>query len=114
MNITELLVEAYGCEGPLNDGEVLCDALRAAAQAVGATVVREATHAYAPHGITAMIFLAESHLLVTTWPEHRYVVAEIFLCNPSMDPATAWRAIADVVRPRDARSHPVVLRISPG
>lgn len=113
MGITELLVEATGCTGPLNDGEGLCRALRAASERVGATIVREATHAYAPHGITAVIFLAESHLMVTTWPEHAYAVVEVFLCNDDMDPEDAWGVIADYLQPADARFHPVRLRIGP-
>jgi S-adenosylmethionine decarboxylase len=111
--ITEVLVEAYGCEGPLNDGPALCAILREAARAVSATVVREATHAYSPHGTTAMIFLAESHLLITTWPEHAYSVTEMFLCNERMDSAACWRAIELELRPRETRFHRVPLRIGP-
>jgi S-adenosylmethionine decarboxylase len=113
MVVTELLVEAYGCEGPLNDGEAICAALREASLAVDATIVREATHAYAPHGVTAMIFLAESHLLLTTWPEHHYAVAELFLCNERMDPEKSWRVLERFLRPRDSRAHRVPLHIGP-
>src|SRR6059058_5356691 len=93
IRVNELLIEAYGCAGALNDGDAICAALREAAQAVGATVVREATHAFSPHGVTAMIFLAESHLLLTTWPEHDYAVLEIFLCNEAMDPEVCWKVL---------------------
>lgn len=112
MILRQLLVEAYGCTGPLDDGPALCDALRQAAAAVGATVVREATHAYAPHGVTAMIFLAESHLMLTTWPEHGYAVAELFLCNEQMDAQLAWRALAQVLRSTSTREHTVPLWIA--
>lgn len=113
LEITELVVEAYGCTGPLNDGELICRALRESALAVGATIVREATHAYCPHGVTAMIFLAESHVMLTTWPEHGYAVAEIFLCNPSMDPMACWRVIEQLVQPAQTRFHRVPLRVGP-
>ena len=105
MKITQLIIEAYGCTGPLDDGPRLCEALRAGADGVKATIVKEAVHAYAPHGITAIIFLAESHLMVTTWPEHGYAVAEIFLCNDAMDPLDAWRPIELALRPSQSRHH---------
>lgn len=111
MKLSELIVEAYGCEGALDDGPALCEALRLGAQDVGATVVREAAHAYAPHGVTAMIFLAESHLLVTTWPELGYAVAEVFLCNDTMDVKVPWRRLEMLLRPADVRFHEVPLAI---
>jgi S-adenosylmethionine decarboxylase len=114
VKITEFVVEAYGCEGPLNDGAALCVALRAAADAVGATVLGEAVNAYAPHGVTAVIFLAESHILIATWPEHGYAVAEVFLCNESMDPNDAWGVLESFLRPRRATRHEVPLRVQPG
>ena len=111
MKLSELIVEAYGCAGVLNDGPALCEALRQGADDVGATVVREAAHAYAPHGVTAMIFLAESHLLITTWPESGYAVAEVFLCNDTMDVMVPWRRLEALLRPTDVRFHKVPLAI---
>jgi S-adenosylmethionine decarboxylase len=110
--IAELIVEAYGCEADLDDGPALAAALRGAAESVGAVVLRESAHAYCPHGVTAMVFLAESHALLTTWPEHGYAIAEIFLCNPQMDPHRVWSDLERFLRPAEIRVHEVPIEIA--
>ena len=46
-----------------------------------------ATHKFNPHGVTAIVLIAESHLSVHTWPEHGYAALDIFTCSPTMQPA---------------------------
>jgi len=89
MKIPHLLVDALGCTGPLDDGECIQAAMQKAAQAVGAEVVGRAEYRYVPHGVTAVLFLAESHILVSTWPEHKTALFDILLCNDTMDPNVA-------------------------
>jgi len=83
--VQHLLVDALNCGGPLNDLNFIKEAMTRAAEAVGATVVGEAECRYVPHGITAVLFLAESHILVSTWPEHRTALFDIMLCNTGME-----------------------------
>ena len=91
--IPHLLVDAFDCSGPLDDLERIQRAMHAGAEAVGATVVGQAECRYVPHGVTAVLFLAESHILVSTWPEHRTALVDVLLCNASMDTET----VADTV-----------------
>ena len=98
--IRQLDVDCYDCDGPLNDPAALLAALRAGAEAVGATVLDTHACTYQPHGVTAVAFLLESHVIVTTWPEHGYAVVEAFLCNPQMDPMVVWERVAACLRPR--------------
>ena len=84
--IPHLLVDAFDCSGPLNDLEAIGAAMHAGAQAVGATEVGHAECRYVPHGVTAVLFLAESHILVSTWPEHKSALVDVLLCNDTMDP----------------------------
>lgn len=102
MRIRQLLVDAQGCAGPLDDPEALAAAIEAAAEAVGATVVAAANARYVPHGVTAVVVLAESHIVVSTWPEHRLALVDVLLCNDAMDPEVAWARIARVLRPDQA------------
>ena len=60
--------------------------MHAGAQAVGATEVGRAECRYVPHGVTTVLFLAESHILVSTWPEHKSALVDVLLCNDTMDP----------------------------
>jgi S-adenosylmethionine decarboxylase len=95
MLMTQVLADAYHCEASIEDGEALMAAALAAAAAVGATVIGETTIRYVPHGLTVAVFLAESHLVLTTWPEHRLLLIDTLLCNPDMDPDIA---IDEIVR----------------
>jgi S-adenosylmethionine decarboxylase len=95
MLMTQVLADAYHCEASIEDSEALMAAAVAAAAAVGATVVGEATVKYVPHGLTVGVFLAESHLVLTTWPEHKLLLIDTLLCNPDMDPHVA---IDEIVR----------------
>ena len=45
------------------------------------------THKFDPIGVTAIVMIAESHLSIHTWPEHRYAAIDIFTCSPTMQPA---------------------------
>ncbi|HEY6879198.1 MAG TPA: adenosylmethionine decarboxylase [Polyangiales bacterium] len=81
---THLLVECRGCTpAVLNDPAALEDVLRAAAAAIGARVISAAFHAFAPHGVTGVLLLAESHLSIHTWPEHGYAAIDLFTCGPT-------------------------------
>lgn len=85
MVITQVLAEFYGCTPALDDEALLTAAAREAVLAVGATVVGKAEARYVPHGLTVALFLAESHIVLTTWPEYRLLMADVLLCNPEMD-----------------------------
>jgi S-adenosylmethionine decarboxylase len=85
MLMTQILADIYGCEPAIEDPESLIAAARAGAAAVKATVVGETTIRYVPHGLTVGVFLAESHIILTTWPEHKLLLLDVLLCNPGMD-----------------------------
>ena len=86
MNLIHLVAELYGCGPALDDEPKLIAVLEESAAAVGAIVVERARVRYAPHGLTVAMFLAESHAIVTTWPEHRLALLDVLLCNAKMDP----------------------------
>ena len=81
----EWIVEAFGC-----DAERLAD--RASLAALLDRMVNELGlrpigagqwHVFpAPGGITGMLLLAESHLTVHTFPEHRSLCLNLFCCTP--------------------------------
>ena len=99
MLITQVLAEMYGCAAALEDRDALEAAARAAADVVGASVVGELTVAYVPHGLTIGVFLAESHIVLTTWPEHRLLLVDVLLCNPDMDHRAVLGEIARRICP---------------
>jgi S-adenosylmethionine decarboxylase len=96
--VRHLLVDALECDGPLNDLKAIQEAMSKAAQAVGATEVGQAECRYVPHGVTAVLFLAESHILVSTWPEHRAALFDVMLCNSQMDPHVIRQVLSDTLK----------------
>jgi S-adenosylmethionine decarboxylase len=96
MLITQVLADLYGCGPVMDDPAALAAAARSAVQSVGATIVGEYEVRYAPHGLTVAVFLGESHIVLTTWPEYRLMLIDILLCNPDMD----QRAVAAMLKER--------------
>ncbi len=94
MRIRQVLADMRNCGTAIEDEVRLLEAGIAAAKSVGATIIGEHAQRYVPHGITLILFLAESHIMLTTWPEHRMVLADILLCNPDMDEDRAVEELA--------------------
>lgn len=114
MLLIQAIAELYRCDPAIESEAVLLDAARAAARAVGATVVGEASVRYVPHGLTVALFLAESHLILTTWPEHRLVLLDVLLCDPTMSHQAVVDALAARLCPDgQAVVHHVPRRIAP-
>jgi len=81
-----LIAEYYDCDAALlDDASGIRDLMAEAARRVGATVVNEAYHRFAPQGVSGTVLIAESHLSIHTWPAERYVAVDIFTCG-GLDP----------------------------
>ncbi|MFC0036470.1 adenosylmethionine decarboxylase [Cardiobacterium valvarum] len=96
---THALLDCYGCDAALlgNAGR-LENILREAAQAAGANILAAHFHHFgAGAGVTGVLLLAESHLSIHTWPEHRFAALDVYLC--SGDIARARRMIEAALRP---------------
>ena len=113
MLITQVLAEMYACEPTIVNADALVAAARAAAEAVGATIVDEITVSYAPHGLTIAVFLAESHIVLTTWPEFRLLLLDVLLCNEAMDPREVVDKVAASLCPTgEVVTHDVPRRVA--
>lgn len=105
--VRHLLIDAKGCTGLLNDADGLLALSKAAARVVGATEMGEARACYVPHGVTTVLFLAESHILVSTWPELGTALVDILICDPEMSPMEAWEHMAGQLCPEAVEIHHV-------
>ena len=83
----QILIEFYECQS-----EVLIDRNRIrqytleAARHAGATVISDTFHHFKPDGVSGVVVIAESHISIHTWPEHRYAAVDVFTCGDSVDP----------------------------
>ena len=77
----------------LDDLPFIRSTLLEAAESMGATVVGQTFHKFAPHGVTGVVAIAESHLCIHTWPEYGYAAVDIFSCSERFDYRGTARAL---------------------
>lgn len=66
----------------LEDEKYIENALRDAANACGATVLKIMLHHFGDGaGVTGVALLAESHISIHTWPEINFAAIDVFLCG---------------------------------
>ena len=108
---THLLLEMKDCDPQLlDDLPYIREALLDAAREVNATVVGVSFHKFSPHGVTGVVAIAESHLAIHTWPEHRYAAVDIFTCGVLSRPHKAAELLVHRLRSSD----PNILEIKRG
>ncbi len=87
---THCILELYDCPAQLlNDPSFIQHTLREAAYCARSTVLNEVLHQFEPHGVTALVLLAESHISIHTWPESGYAAVDVFTCGQHTDPEKA-------------------------
>lgn len=95
------------CRDSHNCGEHLMVAMRKAAETLGCAVRGQLIERFQPHGATCVLVLAESHIIVSTWPEHRLAHVDIFTCQAAVHPGQAIQPILDVLGGQIAHSREV-------
>lgn len=90
---SQVVLDLYECETDhLDDLAWVKRTLVNAANAAGATIIETVFHKFSPWGISGVVVIAESHLAIHIWPEHRYAAIDVFTCgeNVRMDVASAF------------------------
>jgi len=94
-----LLLELYRCDcEKLNDESFLRCTLNRAAKFANATVLNLISNKFEPQGVTAIAFLAESHISIHTWPESNYSAVDIFTCGQNMMPELASQYLIEALK----------------
>jgi len=79
------LLDFHDCQPDrLHDAAGLREAMLGAIRDAGGTIVTDVFHAFSPHGLSGVVVIAESHVAIHTWPEHRYAAVDIFSCSPRL------------------------------
>ncbi|MFE1102393.1 S-adenosylmethionine decarboxylase [Nocardiopsis alba] len=84
-----LAIDLSHCTMPNPEPHAIGEAMHATAKRLGVRVLLDAPVQYPDHGITYMMALAESHLVVPTWPEHRMVQIDLVSCRADITPEAA-------------------------
>ncbi len=106
-----LIAELHGCDpSRLANLEEVTGAMLAAAEASGATIVTHTFHHFSPLGVSGVVVIAESHLAIHTWPEHRFAAVDFFSCINRVEPERAL----ETLRQRLGANRMDVLRLERG
>lgn len=83
----------------LADPDFMCQVLREAVAASGATLLHLHCHHFGlEQGVSGVAVLAESHISVHTWPERGYAAFDIFMCGQA-DPSKALAVLEKALAP---------------
>jgi S-adenosylmethionine decarboxylase len=71
--------------------------MQAAIQTAELRAVAEASFAFQPSGISAVLLLEESHLALHLWPECRQVTVDIHICDYRQDNLPKAQKLAELL-----------------
>jgi S-adenosylmethionine decarboxylase proenzyme len=77
--------------------EAIMTAMRSTADQLGCTTRAQVIEPFQPHGTTCVLILAESHITVSTWPEHHLAHIDVFTCRADTSPGHAIQPILDLL-----------------
>lgn len=104
---THIVVDAWQSPAELlNDPERIRRALMEAIAAGEATLIDICVHQFSPHGVTATVTLAESHIAIHTWPEHGYFAADLFFCGRGK-PEEAMKILRSALQAKEYKSQQI-------
>ncbi|SDZ54245.1 S-adenosylmethionine decarboxylase [Evansella caseinilytica] len=89
-----VIAELWDCDNEkLNDINYIERLFVDAALEAGAEVREVAFHKFAPHGVSGVVIISESHLTIHSFPEHGYASIDVYTCG-NLDPNVASNFIA--------------------
>lgn len=95
-----VLADLWGATN-LDNQALIEQALRAAIDACGATLLHIHLHQFTDSGgVSGVAVLAESHISVHTWPERNFAAFDIFMCG-NCDPEKALPVLQEFFQPAD-------------
>lgn len=83
---SHFLVSYYDCDPKvLDDREFLIKSMTLAVEKSGATLLQMSDYQFAPHGVTLVALLSESHASIHTYPEFGACFVDFFTCGTKCD-----------------------------
>ncbi|WLR50178.1 adenosylmethionine decarboxylase [Bacillus tianshenii] len=93
-----VIAELWDCNtDKLNDMDLIERIFVDAALKAGAEVREVAFHKFAPHGVSGVVIISESHLTIHSFPEHGYASIDVYTCGDRIDPNVAADYIAEAL-----------------
>lgn len=91
----------YGCDVEvLRDETKLISIVKEAVKIANAYLLSVGSYRFGPEGgLTVFAVVAESHISIHTWPEHRYATVDVYTCGDHTDPKAAFDYIVSELKP---------------
>ncbi|MBX6752320.1 MAG: S-adenosylmethionine decarboxylase [Micromonosporaceae bacterium] len=99
VTLHRLFAIGHGCRGNLMDNGALVARTREAVERGGLLVVSDVVHTFVPHGLTVALVLAQSHVVLSTWPELQVATADIAACAEAGSTRLVWASLVEYLRP---------------
>jgi len=100
-----VIAELDGCDAAaLSDPGTVRAALIEAARRANATILADEVFTFKNGGVSGFVLLAESHVSIHTWPEHRYAAIDIYTCGDHTVPALGCDHLADALGATQTRT----------
>ena len=97
-----ILAEFFECDpNVLNNPKLVEKYMVEAALECRATIVNKCFHLFAPHGVSGVVIISESHLAIHTWPELGYAAVDLFTCGEACDPKVAYNFLKKCFNSKD-------------
>lgn len=96
----QVIAEFWGCNDNINSPEAIRKALEEAVKEAKVVLLDLRVHTFNPQGVTGVAVIAESHLTIHTWPEHRYAAVDIFTCGNDANPEAALEVFRKAFEPK--------------
>ncbi|WP_433891335.1 adenosylmethionine decarboxylase [Streptomyces sp. CA-111067] len=93
---THLVCDAYDIDpAVITHNDRIVSEISSGIRSSGATLCGIQIKEFDPAGLTAVFLLAESHVSVHTYPEHRALFADVFTCGSTVDPRRILEALLE-------------------
>lgn len=84
---THFLMDFWGVNAELlDDKKKILAILEIAAEKTHSQILGYKVHKFSPHGLTAVLLLAESHISIHTYPEHNFAALDVYTCGNHTTP----------------------------
>jgi S-adenosylmethionine decarboxylase len=103
----QFICDYWGCQGNIGSAETVLEVLKDAVQRANATLLELFIHQFSPQGLTAIAMIAESHIIIHTWPEKGYIALDVFTCGNKALPEKAVETVRAAFAPSQVQTSEV-------
>lgn len=78
------LIDIYNCRVDINDESTIKNIVNQIIDDLELHSLKQINYLFPNQGITSVDILSESHLIIHTWPEFKYISIDLFSCSKKL------------------------------